>query len=169
MIDADPLFVDAPSGDFHLTLQSPCANSGDAGASGLPTEDFEGDRRDAFGGVDMGADEFDYHLYYVTVDDVYPGGILMVRIIGLPGRKTKLVMGSGVIDPPLPTIYGDLYLESPLKLFPLGDIPSNGVLELPVLVPLWWQPGEEYPFQALVGGLGWPSSRLTNLVVLKVE
>jgi hypothetical protein len=66
-IDADPLFVAAPTddsaGDFHLTADSPCIDAGDIDApDGL---DLDGGARlidgDGDGAVvvDMGADEFD--------------------------------------------------------------------------------------------------------------
>lgn len=57
MIDEDPLFVDAPGGDFHLTWGSPCINRGKSG-EGVPWEDLDEDSRPFMGTVDMGADEF---------------------------------------------------------------------------------------------------------------
>jgi hypothetical protein len=62
-IDQDPLFVDMLSGDFHLTLNSPCIDIGTNSALLSPT-DFEGDPRICDGDfngsdiVDMGADEY---------------------------------------------------------------------------------------------------------------
>jgi len=56
-IAADPLFVDAPAGDFHLTATSPCIDAGDSTAPGLPTEDFEWHSRISGSAVDIGADE----------------------------------------------------------------------------------------------------------------
>ena len=53
--------------------------------------------------------------------------------------------------------------------WPLGNIPGTGVLEFPATVPPGWSPGEEYPFQALVGSLGNPGAVLTNLMTLTVE
>ena len=53
-IDADPLFVDAPGGNYHLTWGSPCIDTGtDAGVA----TDMDGDARPLGGGFDMGADE----------------------------------------------------------------------------------------------------------------
>lgn len=56
-ISADPLFVDQPIGDFHLTNISPCINAGTNDASTLPTTDKDGLPRIADGTVDMGAYE----------------------------------------------------------------------------------------------------------------
>jgi hypothetical protein len=53
-IDADPLFVDAAGGDYHLKTASPCRNKGTP--IGAPTHDIEGTPRDAV--PDMGAYEW---------------------------------------------------------------------------------------------------------------
>ena len=61
-INADPLFVNAAAGDFHLTAASPCINAGTATAlpSGvtLPTTDFDGRPRVIGSAPDMGAYEY---------------------------------------------------------------------------------------------------------------
>jgi len=115
----------------------------------------------------MGADEFYFHLY--TVGDVVPGGNANVRVVGGPDMYAWLLKGSGIKSQPIQTKYGDLYLEKPIKISTLGHIPTNGVLSIPVTIPTQWNSGEEYPFQALVGAPPWPSSRLTNLMVVTVE
>ena len=54
-ISADPLFFDPYASDFHLTIDSPCIDTGtDIGIY----EDFDGDQRPWGDGYDMGADEF---------------------------------------------------------------------------------------------------------------
>jgi len=42
-IDAEPLFVDAPNGDYHLSPNSPCIDAGTA--TNAPTTDIEGNNR----------------------------------------------------------------------------------------------------------------------------
>ena len=120
------------------------------------------------GTVDIGADEFYYHLYHRG--NATPGGSVDVCVVGQPNKSVLLGMGSDTQDPPLSTQYGDLYLTLPLaNKWTLGTIPGNGVLEFPAAVLPGWNPGDEKPFQALVGQLGDPSSVLTNLMVLVVE
>ena len=55
-IAADPLFVDAESGNLQLQKGSPCIDAGSA--EGAPAEDIEGQARPSGVGVDMGAYEF---------------------------------------------------------------------------------------------------------------
>ncbi|MHC4740757.1 MAG: right-handed parallel beta-helix repeat-containing protein, partial [Planctomycetota bacterium] len=73
-IDAGPLFVNAPGGDFHLQPASPCINAGDN--SSVPpstTTDLDGSPRIVHSVVDMGAYEFGgqmmWHVDVVGGDD----------------------------------------------------------------------------------------------------
>ncbi len=166
-IDADPLFAHEAAGDCHLTWDSPCRDSGDSSAV-HGAADFEGDPRIVGDAVDMGADELHHHLY--TVGDVAPGSPIDVKIVGIPGMPALLGLGSGIEEPPLPTQHGDLWLTLPLaQSWTLGRIPQTGVLVFPATVPSNWIPGEEHPFQALVGTWGGQHARLTNLLVLTAE
>ncbi len=161
LIDADPLFAEPGVLDAHLTADSPCRGAGDSTAPNLPATDLEGDPMATSGLVDMGADQFHLHLYHLG--DVVPGTRTDLRVVGFPGDPVMLLLGSGVLDPPWPTPFGDLYLVMPITAYCMPIIPPSGVLITSATVPASWIPGEEYPFQAFVG------ARLTNLMVLVAE
>jgi parallel beta-helix repeat protein len=163
MIDSDPLFVDPASGDFHLTFNSPCRGSGDNSAVTELT-DFEGDPRTAYGTVDMGADEFYTHLYWTG--DATPGGNVEIKFVGLPGTTpVGLCIGTGVLDPPIPSMWGDWFLAFPIiGPVDLGSITSpEGVLIVPGTIPASPPPPYSIPMQALIG------VELTNLLCLQVQ
>jgi hypothetical protein len=80
---ADPLFVNLPAGDVHLTAASPCRDVG-IGHVLLSVFDFEGDPRITGSATDLGADEFD----------------------GLPGSREDLALAltvNGAFPPSLVT------------------------------------------------------------------
>jgi hypothetical protein len=58
-IDADPEFVDAVNGDYHLMPDSPCVDAGDPGfVAGEGEVDIDGEPRVMGGRVDIGVDEY---------------------------------------------------------------------------------------------------------------
>jgi hypothetical protein len=57
-ISLDPLFVDAPNDDYHLTAGSPVIDAGDNNAPELPNTDKDGNYRIMNCMVDMGAYEY---------------------------------------------------------------------------------------------------------------
>ncbi|MEW5994437.1 MAG: right-handed parallel beta-helix repeat-containing protein [Candidatus Zixiibacteriota bacterium] len=166
MVDGDPLFADAGSGDYHLRYDSPCRDSGYS-YTPSPATDFEGDPRTAEGSIDIGADEVYPHLYHAG--SAVPGGAVTIKVVGRPGASALLGLGAGVQDPPQTTPYGGLYLEWPIGRFRLGTIGSDGVLRYPATAPAFWLPGENKPLQVLLGAVGNSSPVLTNLHVLVVE
>ena len=68
-MDADPMFVDRVNINFRLRADSPCIDTGDNAAPGLPAHDFEGNDRildgdgDGTAIVDMGVDEARWPLF----------------------------------------------------------------------------------------------------------
>ncbi len=167
-IDADPLFADASGGDYHITALSPCLDSGDDSVV-TQSIDFEGDPRIALGvAVDMGADEYWFHLYHSG--PVIPGSSINLKVVGWPTAPVTLALADSTVDPPTPTPHGDLYLPwPPLWSGNIENVPANGILTLPVTVPSGWITGDTYYLQALVGPWGGPLTLLTNLEVLTVE
>jgi len=77
-ISADPMFVDAANGDYHLQYNSPCIDAG-TNAPELPDYDFDGDSRildgdnDGTAVVDMGADEY-VIIYCKLIIETSTGG-----------------------------------------------------------------------------------------------
>jgi hypothetical protein len=167
-ISLDPLLVDPGLGDFHLTYDSPCKNAGVLFAVGVPPEDNEGDPRALSGpaGVDMGADEFYDHLYSTGLP--VPGAAVSIKVVSYPGSSVTLGLGAGILDPPLTTPFGDLFLAPPLQGLPLGNTPADGVLVRSFFVPPGASPGL-YPFQALIKPPWNPKGQLSNLFALTVR
>ena len=162
-IDTDPLFVDLAGGDYRLTYSSPCRDAGDDTAV-VALCDFEGDPRIAHGAVDMGADEFHTHLYWMG--DATPGGQVALKIVDIPSTTPVILfVGSGMLATPIHlTKYGDWYLEFPLLLEAgLGSVPADGVLELSASIPSNITVPVTLPMQALSGMM------LTNPSVMTIE
>jgi parallel beta-helix repeat protein len=163
MINADPLFINAPAGDFHLRYASPCRDAGTNAGKNLPNDDFEGDPRVAIGDMDIGADEFHPHLY--CTGEAAPGNLITIHLVDLPGTSPVVLwIGTGILDPPMTTGYGDWYLAFPLLLQAnLSSIPSGGVLSLPHTLP----PDTPTPWDIpLQGGAG---TNLTNLCIIEIR
>jgi len=167
-IDADPFFADASVGDYHITWNSPCLDAGD---NSVVTESFdlEGDPRIALGNiVDIGADEYWFHTYHIG--GVIPGSSIDLKVVGWPTAPVTLALDDGLANPPVPTPHGDLYLPWPPYWYGnIGNIPSSGILTLPVPVPLSWSSGDHYYLQSLIGPWDGPYTRLSNLLTLTVE
>lgn len=164
MIETDPLFADETCNDFHLTYPSPCRDTGDNVYS-TETTDFEGDPRMVNGTIDMGADEFFRHLY--VTGNKTPGGSIVGKLVGPPGTTpVGLFLGSGILPTPIPTMWGEFWLQAPWFPFLLDPIPSNGILELPTTLPGSISAPYDVPMQALIG---LDDDSLTNLYVLEVR
>jgi len=163
-IDADPLFIDASQGDFHIVFDSPCRSAGSRHAPGLPDVDFEGDPRTGlFAFPDMGADEFHTHFY--VNGKVSSGGTATGVIIGWPQTSpVMLISGSDVLTDPMVTPYGDFWLQPPWEhRVHFQPIPNNGVRPVTRIYSGSLPPGTTLPVQALVG------TELSNLCVIEVE
>ena len=162
-IDAPPEFIDEPNADYHLAYDSPGRDAGDAGPE-FELLDMEGDPRVAYGLPDMGADEFYRHLYWAG--EAVPGQEVKIRIVDLPrAGPVLLFVGSGILDTPLCTKWGDWYLEFPVPAeLNLGRIPTpRGWMEASLRLPANMQVPSSISLQALVG------QALTNPSVIEIE
>jgi len=81
-IEGDPLFVDPDNGDFHLTIGSPCINTGD------PSSPPDPDGSQA----DMGA----YYFQQLNIEDCE---ITIPTVIGLQGEFFQLDIITGNVVP----------------------------------------------------------------------
>ncbi|MBL8897090.1 MAG: right-handed parallel beta-helix repeat-containing protein, partial [Planctomycetes bacterium] len=156
-VNTDPLFVDPASDDFHLSFGSPCI---DAGTSGGPGFDFEGDSRTSSAAPDMGADEFATRFYLAGVPRAW--NTLDLRFIGGPNASPVFaLLSTDFLPAPLPIPpFGDLLLLPPFTAFPMGALSAQGTLSVPVLVP--GPGGYSLALQALIG------VELTNGIALYV-
>ena len=162
MLTANPGFVDAATGDFHLRHPSPCRDAGTNLAANLPTTDSEGDPRIAYATADMGADEFFTHLYHTG--NPTPGGTIANKITGIPSTQALWLAAPSVVTPPvqIPGIGGALHLDlQGMLVVPLGMLPPDGFVTLPFQFPLGF-PRVAIPTQALTG------LQLSNLEVVRV-
>ena len=162
-ITAAPLFVDTAGEDFHLFQGSPGIDGGDGSAPGLPDEDFEGDPRANGLAVDMGADEH-YLPYFYFHGVTTEGESFELKFMGDANAvPVYLFIGSGIMDPPVATPYGDWYLMYPLKQVEFPPLPASGFVSYPFTMPdpLIFPPGTSFPFQALVGSSLTPPKTMT--------
>ena len=105
-------------------------------------------------------DAFDTHLYYAN--SAYPGATVDLILVGPPGTSpVALWVGSGVLDPSIPSSFGPWYLSFPVfGPFMLTQIPANGVLKVPVTLPPSIPGPYDLALQAVIG------NELTPLCVL---
>ncbi|MFH1011816.1 MAG: right-handed parallel beta-helix repeat-containing protein [bacterium] len=98
----DPLFVDPPTADIHLTNYSPCI--GAANPANPPPTDFEGDPRPnpPASYPDIGADE---HPFGVPLEPVVPVSDLVIRP-DFPGSGNMVLYWSPVTGAIYYSIYG---------------------------------------------------------------
>ncbi|MBI5787672.1 MAG: right-handed parallel beta-helix repeat-containing protein [Candidatus Schekmanbacteria bacterium] len=95
---ADPLFVNAADGDYHLSKGSPCIDT--ALGEHVSGDDLDGDKRPQGAGFDLGADEYSEHqqICYRDMDnDGYSDGTTSIFCNPALGyfRKEDLIAVSG--------------------------------------------------------------------------
>lgn len=161
MIDVDPIFADEVNGDFHLTWNSPCKDTGDNSVSNLPKVDFETDPRISYNTVDMGADEFHRHLY--ATGNNSPGGTVKINLIGSPWLPAWLYFSIYIQNPPIQSPYGEWYLAWPFLGPFVTTIPQTGVCKIPFIVPHAFPSPIDVYLQSFVG------PQFTNLCTLWIE
>jgi hypothetical protein len=103
-ISADPTFVDAVNGDYHLRLISPCINAGSNADVGPGWFDMDGEVRALPDGevVDIGADEYSAHAVWspANAKKVVPDGAEAV----IKGRNRQAMVTTARL-PDVPAFY----------------------------------------------------------------
>jgi len=104
ILNVNPGFVNAPNGDYHLRIGSPCVDAGSPVGARFPNRDCEGDDRivdgdlDGVAVIDMGADELlpEVAARFGTVDAAGDGLSDVLRINGSAGnRKRRCTISAG--------------------------------------------------------------------------
>lgn len=160
VINADPLFADPVSGDYHLLYPSPCRNAG-YNFFIHDLYDFEDDARVTDKIVDMGADEFHHHLY--SMGEAVPGGEIVLNLTAKPLQSATLFIGTEVTANPITTPFGTFHLTLPVTPLDMGTVPWSGHLSLRERIPPSCPIPLTIPMQALV------QDKLTNLCTITVE
>lgn len=103
-LSVDPLFVNASSGNYHLSSGSPVINAGTNSASGLPSTDLDGNPRIVGGTVDLG-------VYELQPPITVPGAV--ANLGAVRNRSTITVSWSAPMSNGGSAITGYRITESP--------------------------------------------------------
>ncbi|MFH2003052.1 MAG: hypothetical protein ABIK28_25520, partial [Planctomycetota bacterium] len=109
MIDQDPGFVDAPSGDFHLSAVSPCINRGTNASA--PDQDLDGDARPYMGTHLLEADMFSIScsaggtLRFTVHAGPANGNRYYLICGGITGNAPGILVPDGAVIPVNPDLY----------------------------------------------------------------
>jgi len=149
-INLDPLFIEPGFGDYHIKYTSPCKGTGDPTAEGSLPYDIDGNPRQEEGdlSVDMGADEFYRHYYWIG--NFTANGDIRVRMVGAPGSGSINFYGYAFLQTPLWTPYGYWQLNNMINLLPTLPTANDGYFTMLGKIPST-PPKIKLPTQSFIG------------------
>lgn len=164
-IDADPCFLDVPSGDYHLSLASPCINAGDPCYSSGPGEtDLDGQTRIINGRVDIGADEVNYEG---PIIEVTPRQLNFYAIQGEPNPQAQVV---SIRNNGLGLLNWDLIEDCWwLQVDPKSGQSSGDSNDVAVSIDVSGMTGGSYSCELIIGAEGTLNSSVMVPVNLEVH
>jgi parallel beta-helix repeat protein len=135
-ISEDPLFVDPTISDYQLRAGSPCIDTGDNGASGLPEFDLDGNPRivdgddDGAAVVDMGAFEYQGVTAIEATIDIDPDTLNLKNKGNWVTAYIELPAGYNVADINVSTLWLNDSVKAELKPASIGDEDNDGIIDL---------------------------------------
>jgi hypothetical protein len=135
-ISEDPLFVDPTISDYQLRAGSPCLDTGDNGASGLPEFDLDGHPRigdgdgDGVAVVDMGVFEHQGVSAIEATIDFDPDTLNLKNKGRWITTYIELPEGYNVADIDVSTLLLKDLVPAELKPASIGDEDNDGIIDL---------------------------------------
>jgi hypothetical protein len=135
-ISEDPLFVDPTISDYQLRAGSPCIDTGDNGASGLPEFDLDGHPRigdgddDGVAVVDMGVFEHQGVMAIKATIDIDPDTLNLKNKGNWITAYIELPAGYNVADINVSTLLLNNLVPAELKPSSFGDEDNDGIVDL---------------------------------------
>ena len=135
-ISEDPLFVDPTISDYQLRAGSPCVDTGDNDASGLPEFDLDGNPRivdgddDGAAVVDMGAFEYQGVMAIEATIDIDPDTLNLKNKGNWITAYIELPAGYNVADINVSTLLLNNLVPAELKPASIGDNDNDGIVDL---------------------------------------
>lgn len=135
-ISEDPLFVDPTISDYQLRAGSPCIDTGDNEAPGLPESDLDVNPRivdgdgDGVAVIDMGAFEYQGVLAIEATIDIDPDTLNLKNKGNWVTAYIELPAGYNVADIDVSTLWLNGSVNAEKKPASIGDNDNDGIIDL---------------------------------------
>jgi hypothetical protein len=135
-ISEDPLFVDPTISGYQLRAGSPCIDTGDNEAPGLPESDLDVNPRivdgdgDGAAVIDMGAFEYQGVTAIEATIDIDPDTLNLKNKGNWVTAYIELPAGYNVADVDVSTLWLNDSVKAELKPASIGDEDNDGIIDL---------------------------------------